>query len=799
MKPTIRLLTFSFFIFHSSFFISKAQTIDLVNRSWPASWITHPTASTKEYGVFHFRKSFDLPTKPASFVVHVSADNRYRLFVNGQPVGSGPARGDLAHWHYETYDLAPYLKPGKNTLAALVWNMAEHAPVAQQTIATAFLVQGNSPVESVVNTGGRNAGWKVAKNEAYTPCSTDNMPRLRTYMVVGPGDRVDAARFPWGWETPDFDDAAWPAVRTYHHADPHGQGTDNLWTLLPRSIPMMEETPQRGLVVRRATGLDVPTGEFLPGKTPLTIPARSTVKILLDQTVETTAYPELTVSGGRGATITLTYAEALYKTGSVNPRDKGNRNEIEGREIQGNFDQFLPDGGQNRRFRPLWFRTWRYLQLDVQTGDEPLTVNELGSSFTAYPFQEKAKFSSNDPSLTAIWNVGWRTARLCANETYYDCPYYEQLQYEGDTRIQALISLYVSGDDRLARKAIADFYHSRVSEGLTQGRYPSNRLQVIPPFSLYWCSMVYDYWMHRRDDAFVGQYLTAIRGVLDWYEKHTDPQKAMLGPMAWWNFEDWNRRWPNGTPHGATDGNSSVITLHYVYTLNQMAPLFEAFGKKYEADQFRATAARLGAATMKLCFDEKTGLIASTPARDRFSPHAAVMGVLSGAVPTAQHAPMLRKVLATDSLTDQITFYYRFYLNQALKKAGMADSYVAQLKPWRDMLAMGLTTFAENPEPTRSDCHAWSASPNYDLLATVCGIVPDAPGFARVRIAPALGELKEVSGKMPHPAGEIQVSFSKNGTKGLTGEVTLPVGLTGKLVWQGKELALKSGRQTVSF
>jgi hypothetical protein len=799
MKSTIRLLLLSFSILHFPFSLLQAQTYDLVSRSWPASWITHPTASTKEYGVFHFRKNFELREKPGSFVVHVSADNRYRLFVNGQPVGSGPARGDLAHWHYETYDLAPHLKAGKNVLAALVWNMAEHAPVAQQTIATAFLMQGNSTAEAVVNTGVRNSGWKVAKNEAYTPCSTDNMPRLRTYMVIGPGDRVDAARFPWGWETPDFDDEAWPAARGYHHADPQGQGTDNLWTLLPRSIPMMEETPQRGLVVRRTAGLALPNGEFLAGGKTLTIPARSTVKILLDQTVETTAYPELTVSGGRGATVTLTYSEALYKTGSVSFRDKGNRNDIEGREIQGNFDQFLPDGGQNRRFRPLWFRTWRYLQLDVQTADEPLTVNDLSSSFTAYPFVEKASFSSSDPTLTDIWNVGWRTARLCANETYYDCPYYEQLQYEGDTRIQALISLYVSGDDRLVRKAIADFYHSRVSEGLTQGRYPSNRLQVIPPFSLYWCSMVYDYWMHRRDDAFVGQYLTAIRGVLDWYEKHTDPQKAMLGPMAWWNFEDWNRRWPNGTPHGATDGNSSVITLHYVYTLNQMAPLFEAFGEKYEADQFRATAARLGAATMKLCLDEKTGLIASTPARNQFSPHAAVMGVLSGAVPVARQAPMLRTVLATDSLTSQMTFYYRFYLNQALKKAGLADTYVAQLKPWRDMLAMGLTTFAENPEPTRSDCHAWSASPNYDLLATVCGIVPDAPGFARVRIAPALGELSRVSGKMPHPAGEIGVSFAKNGAKGLTGEVTLPAGLTGKLVWQGKEIPLKSGKQTVSL
>lgn len=783
-------------VFHCSLFILhfslNAQSPDLINKVWPASWITCPGASVKDYGVFHFRKTITLAEQPASFVVHVTGDNRYRLFVNGSPVGNGPARGDLAHWHYETYDLAPYLTEGRNVLAAMVWNMGEHAAVAQLSNATAFLMQGASEKEALVNTGVRNSGWKAMRNEAYTPCSVDNGSRLRTYMVIGPGDRVDASRYPWHWEAPEFNDSTWVDAKTYHWATPTGQGTDNLWTLVPRPIPAMEERLQRIPLVRRTEGM-MASNQFLTGMNPLTVPARKKVKILLDQMFETTAYPELNVSGGRGATVTLTYAEALTKD-----RKKGNRNEVEGREIMGNFDQFLPDGGEDRRFRPLWFRTWRYLQLNIETADEPLVINDLFGSFTAYPFVAKASFSSNDSTLDEIWKVGWRTARLCANETYYDCPYYEQLQYEGDTRIQSLISLYVSGDDRLMRKAIDDFYNSRVAEGLTQGRYPSNRLQVIPPFSLYWCSMVYDYWMHRPDEAFVEKYLTAIRGVLDWYENHIDAQTNMLGPMNWWNFEDWNRRWPNGTPDGATDGNSSVITLHYVYTLNQMAPLFAAFGKTAEAARFRATATRLGQATYKTCFDPKTGLMANTPERQRFSPHASVMGVLSGAIPTPKQAVTLLKA-SNDSLMKQMTFYYRFYHNQAFKKVGMAYTYYGQLKPWRDMLAIGLTTFAEEPEPTRSDCHAWSASPNYDFLATICGIVPDAPGFAKVKIAPALGELQRVEGKMPHPAGEIRVRFNRNGTRGLQGEVTLPVGLTGRLVWLGKEIPLKGGMQKIAL
>ena len=95
-----------------------------------------------------------------------------------------------------------------------------------------------------------------------------------------------------------------------------------------------------------------------------------------------------------------------------------------------------------------------YFQLEIITAGQPLTINDFYGIFTSYPFTLKATFESSDPGLKAIWNTGWNTARLCANETYMDCPYYEQLQYLGDTRIQALISLYLTGDDRLMKNAL---------------------------------------------------------------------------------------------------------------------------------------------------------------------------------------------------------------------------------------------------------------------------------------------------------------------------------------------------------
>ena len=762
----------------------------LLKQAWSARWISCPDVPQRDYGVFHFRKAFKLDGAPDKFIIHVSADNRYRLFVNGQPVLLGPARGDLYNWYFETLDISPYLKAGENIIAAMVWNMGTHAPVAQVSNQTAFVLQGDAETEKIVNT---DSSWKVLRNDAYTPCSTDNGPRLRAYMVIGPGDQVDAAVYPWGWEGAAFDDKNWVQAVSITTPVPFGKGTDNLWTLVPRNIPAMEATKQRIVSVRRTEGIKV-NDSFLTGKQVLKIPANQKVSILLDQTFNTVAYPEMLVSQGKGASIKMTYAEAMVD----DQGNKKNRNEIEQMHIRGNYDIFIADGGEKRLFRPLWLRTFRYMQLDITTTDEPLVIEDLYGMYTGYPFKEKASFSSNDASLKQIWDVGWRTARLCAGETYYDCPYYEQLQYEADTRIQALISLYVSGDDRLARKAILDFYHSMVPEGLTQGRYPSNRLQVIPPFSLWWVSMIYDYSMHRDDKAFSAQFLTGINSVLDWYDRHMDKDKGMLGPMPWWNFVDYTDVFPNGVPDGANDGNSSVITLQYVYTLQQAAKIFDYHGKHDQAKYYEALAAKIGKRTYDLCFDKTKGVLANTPEMKAFSQHASIMGVLTNAIPKVQHQAVMARVIE-DKTLGPATFYYRFYLNQALKEANMANSYYDQLGPWRDMLANGLTTFAEKPEPARSDCHAWSASPNYDFLATICGIMPANQGFSSVLIKPALGKLKNVKGSMPHPMGEIKVDLKRKGKTGLTAKVSLPGQLAGKLLWNEQIIELSGGEQEINL
>ncbi|RPH92971.1 MAG: alpha-L-rhamnosidase, partial [Calditrichaeota bacterium] len=442
----------------------------------------------------------------------------------------------------------------------------------------------------------------------------------------------------------------------------------------------------------------------------------------------------------------------------------------------------------------------RYVQLEVKTGDEPLQLLQFTNRFTAYPFQQKATFACSDSSLQKIWRTGWRTARLCAQETYYDCPYYEQLQYIGDTRIQALISLYNSGDDRLMRNALCQFDQSRVPDGITQSRYPSSVAQFIPQFSLIWISMIHDYMMHRDDPVFIRQFLPGVIQVLNYFENHLDSRHFVVG-IEWLPFVDWANGWSWGVPPGVDLGQSATVSLQFVYALQQAAELFRMFGDKNSANHCTQIARHIQQAVQKHCYVEERGLFADTPEQINFSQHTNILAILTHCVSHSRQQEIMRHVIHDRGLT-QCTLYFRFYLFRALKQAGLGDLYSSLLQPWREALDYGLSTFPENPIGntsvlgTRSDCHAWSASPNYDLLATVCGIEPAAPGFKSVRIEPNLGELKWLRASMPHPLGMITMALEKD--KGiLVGQVELPPGLKGIFSYEGAKKKLDNGVNTI--
>ncbi len=777
---------------------SQAINKNILTEVWNAAWINMPDSKPHDYGVYHFRKTFVLDEKRQQFIVHVSADNRYKLYVNDSLVSFGPAKGDLYHWNFETVDIASYLNKGKNIIAAVVWNFGEEKPVWQISYQTAFILQGDTKAEEIINT---DTSWKCTQNKAYSPLQ----PQLTyTYYAAGATEKIDIKNFPHDWTAVNFNDKDWMNAHEIFNGVPKNVNHWSTgWMLVPRQIPMMELTQQR-LEFIKEKNIDI-DANFLQGNHAIKIPAHTTVHILFDQSFETTAFPVLSFSKGKDADISLTYAEALFKNeaDSIDWRaqnQKGNRNEIKGKHIVGVKDEIISDGSTHQNFTALSFRTYRYVALDVTTKNEDLTIDDFYGMYTGYPFKLNANFTSSDTSLNKILEVGWRTARLDAQETYTDCPYYEQLQYVGDTRIQAMVSLYNSGDDKLMRNAIEDIANSVLAEGITESRYPHNIHQEIPTFSLIWISMLHDYYMYRSDTNFIKEQLRISRQVLSFFHKFQQADGSVLN-APYWNFTDWVDApgWDGGVAPTDSNGNSALMDLQLLMAYESAYNLEKNVGMNAYANMYAAQINQLKKIIKDKYWDNGKKVFSDTKEKKYFSQHANALAILTNII-TGNEAHELGNKLLHDTSLITASVYFKYYVYQALNKSGFGNDYLNWLGIWKQNLAMGLTTWAEIDDinRARSDCHAWGSSPNIELYRIVLGIDSDAPGFSKVKIEPHLGTLTNASGTIPHPNGNIKAFYLlQNGKWNI--EIKLPQKIIGRFIWKGKEYALKEGENNFVF
>ncbi len=784
-------------------FLSAFTFAEDVN--WTAQWIMHPTVEPQAHAVVLFRKKFELQKKPEMFVIHLSADNHYRLFVNGKYITRGPARGDISHWFFETLDIAPYLQTGKNTIAAEVVNWGPKRSFTYFSQMTSFILQGDSEAEKMVNTSG--GSWKCLRNEAYSPKIVEWMTDRNTIdfgLYVGnPTDSIRADKYPWGWETTNFDDSKWPGAKWCDIAG----GRDEQFAggilygggklLIPRRTGLLKEEKVPFAGIRRSSGMEV-KDDFLKGTGSLTIPDNKKVTILIDQTAETMGYPELLVSGGKDTRIQVIYAENMIVK---NQSPKGDRNQIEGKYLVGIKDVFIPDGGKNRLFKPTYIRAFRYIQLDIETKAEPLIIENYTHVSCHAPIECKAEFESDSPLAGWIMNAGWRTVSICAQDMLLSDAAYEQMQYTGDSRVHNLSLLTLSGDDRLTRNALIQFDQSRIPEGLTYACYPNPFHLIIPSYSLIWIDQVQDYMMWKDDQEFIAGFELGIQSVLYWFEQKMQPN-GLMGKMDWWGALAWPRHYKNGEPPTIYEGNNTLYTLHYAYTLRHAAEIFDYLGKRDQAEKYRKRADEICAAVNKLCKTNE-GFYTESPDNKQVSQITNIMAILAGATSGEEAKTLMGKLLEPKDWFGQADLFLHLYLFEAMNKTGFQDKFVPEISEWALMKDRNMSGFAEVPlewgeENQRSECHPWSSSPNVFLFKTVCGINPTSTGHKTVEIAPSFGELTSIKAVYPHPLGNIELDLRKVGS-GVEGTIATPNDMQCTFVWNGQKQKLQGGKQNIKL
>jgi hypothetical protein len=342
---------------------------------------------------------------------------------------------------------------------------------------------------------------------------------------------------------------------------------------------------------------------------------------------------------------------------------------------------------------------------------------------------------------------------------------------------------------------------SRLPAGATMSRYPTRLQQIIPSFSLWWIGMVHDYWRYVDDPDLVRRMLPGMRAVLSFFESYQRPNGS-LRPLPWWRFMDWAIEWKDGNPPQTDEESSATFDMLLLMGYDWAADLEGSLGIKPMSELYRQRASTLRGVCQQMYWDGPRRCYSDTPAKSHYSQHSQILAVLSGTVPESEAAPLLARTMKDETLV-KCSLYFRHYLHQALIRTGLGDRYLDQLADWRTMIDKnGLTTFSEVLDQpgvrSRSDCHAWSASPNYELFHTVLGIDSAAPGFQRVVLRPFLGTLTQASGSIPHPKGSIDVSLEKRNGK-LQAIVQLPPDVSGEFIWHGRRTPLSSGANRLNY
>jgi hypothetical protein len=717
-----------------------------------------------------FRRTFDMDAVPESFRVLVSADSRYRLFVNGTPVGRGPLKGTLKRYHFEEWEVAPLLRPGRNVLAADVVWFGHNVPLSEEHSGFAgLLVRG--PEGAGVDTPGE---WRAWYDRALV---WDRTPYTsNAHLFIAGTERLDGRALPVGWESPDFDDSAWPAAALAVPLNAPGGDRDQdlVWNFAPRDAPALIEEPRR--FIRTLEGMRPAEHRFGETPTGWELPAGQGGEIVLDAGELSTGYPRFAFAGGEGRTVEIVYSEhtwlrnpdvpddgSPYRWGGGKRLMKGKRDDLaDGQAIIHGYQDTVTLPGGEFAYEPFHWRTFWFVRVVVSPGDTPFRLTDAAYRFTTYPQERKSECRSSEPDVERILDVSWRTLQLCSHETYEDCPYYEQLDYLFDARNEAMISMYLAGETALPKRTIRLFRDSLRPDGMLASRTPSALRQTIPIFALWWIRMLADLWdwAGPAEAPFLRDCLYAADGVLGYFRNHLRPD-GFVGELPYWNPIGGEDAPGSDLDPAIKAGGSTYVTALYLAGLEDACRLHRELGYPEDADRWAPTRDRLRAAVASAWSDARGVYVERPEAPDApVSQHTQAQAILAGVPEGATLARMLDSIAAGVPVSP-MTRQQGLPFAEALYAAGRYDLAARQyMAEYRAMLGLNLTTWLESGFQGRSDCHAWSAWAPVELLRSVLGVRPGRPGFAEVVIAPQ-PVFPDAEGTVATPAGPVRVAWQR--------------------------------------
>lgn len=684
-------------------------------------------------GIYEFTTCVNLD-KTEDYTVNIYTSGRYILEINNTYVCEGPCKSHESVRYYDTVT-TDLFKEGSNEIKITVLHVAD-----ARYFTTVFKKAIPEVVFEAVSTDGRIATditWKCRHNKKIAL-------RYARWRFLPPYEDVDYTAGYTHFDTAvqggfDFEKGVYTFCGIANGEQPE-----------KRPIPMIfpDEDIEFTVVKKGDNFVELDAGSYTTAKVYFEFAANVKAKII--------------------------YAECYKGESGKKIRDDSTG------FLEGYYDTVATDS-EHTCYSPFWFRAFRFIRIEAHDIDSALI--RCSAKKWHYPITGNGSFECSDDYFNKMYEISRNTMLCCTHDVFYDCPYYEQQQYEMDAAIEAAVFLKMTGDVRPVKKCIEEFAASQRHSGLLLSIYPSVFEQIIPGYSFFWIFMLKDYLDYSADTEFVSQFIPNIDKIIVYFNSILSPE-GLITKGRYWDFVDWVPEWDNGEPITEEGQSITVYTMYFAYAVLCAKEICQKCGRNGLAIEYEQAYNTIKQNIKNHCFDKDKGLYRDSVSNQNYSVHTIIWAIISE-IATGDEAINLASHL-NDADLAKSSFSMNYYLFRALEKCGQIPKIFDHMDGWRHMIDIHCTSWCEHPgDNARSECHGWSSTPLYEFAVNILGVKTSFDDV--IVINPYTTGLSYAKGSVPTRFGDVHVSW-ENSDDGFKIQISSPASITKKLVLPNGEV-----------
>lgn len=613
--------------------------------------------------------------KEKRYLLRISADDYYKLYINGQFVMQGPAPAYPEHYYYNQVDISEYLVEGRNVLAVhlyyqglvnRVWNSGDN----RFGLGAEIICMESGEVEE--------PAWRYRISEAYQGGTTG----YETQFL----ENFDSRKWDSDWAMPGYEEPGFAPMIEVKWADYR-----------------FDVQPTKALSVYRREPKIIHETEY---------------GLFADMGEEVTGTLGIKAEGPDGRKVVVRCGEELEADGHVrydmrcNCRYEEVWTLAEGECLLEQYD----------------YKAFRYVEILFEA---PVEIKEVWTKVRHYPMQEDAcTFCCSKRELEDIFRICKNAVKYGTQESYLDCPTREKGQYLGDSIVTAHAQVWLTGSTEMLRKCIAQFADTSVICKGLMAVAPGALMQEIADFSLLWSELLLLDYQFTADREFLRRYYPVAKGIIEHFRQYEREDGLLCKVADKWNLVDWPENLRDDYDFTLSrpvvaDGCHNVVNALYVGALKNLSRM-EAILDLPQSFSWRG----YKEAFFNVFYNRESGLFVDCEGSTHSAVHSNIYPLYFELLEKEQTEPVVR-FLEEKGLCCGVFVSY-FFL-KGLAKAGYHDVMYRLLvneseHGWVNMLREGATTcfeaWGKKQKWNTSLCHPWASAPIPLLIEDIAGFKP---------------------------------------------------------------------------